>query len=176
LVESEQDRTTSGDKKSKDLDKNKATGTLGLTKAEETEQRRLADIYLSLLQKRILQVLKDHTFWICARAVCSRLGFDPRHWPDGRRIYNLEWLSPPSLVDTPLQLLKVLCYDNLMKHSQSPLWRRRHYIRTWELACIRKRLTAKARSWTHKIHHINERDTYAFYDDKVPRNSWYIND
>jgi hypothetical protein len=174
LTQAEQDKTTSESKKAKDPNNAESTGNYRLTKAEETEQRQLGDIYLSQLRKRILRVLKGHMVWICAKAECSQLeAFFPHHWPDGRRIFRLSWLPLPSLVDTPLQLLKVLCYDSLLNLSPVYISIWRDPPLTWEQKWMQKRLRAKARSWIDKIHNINERGTYAFYDHEVPpRYSW----
>jgi hypothetical protein len=183
-----QDGTKSGSKNTQETNTVEATGTPGPIKAEETEQREMEDKYLSELYERILRVLKGHMVWICARAECSRLeSFSPHHWPDGRRIFNLAWLPLRSLVDTPLQLLKVLCYSKLRGLLQECLteeqteWGERMHPFTEEQReereWMQSKLRAKARSWIDKIHNINDRGTYAFYDHTVPpRYPWLEND
>lgn len=173
LTEADQDKTASASRKPKDPDDTEAPGISGLTKAEEAEQRRVADRYISQLHKRILRVLKGHVVWVCVKAECSPLeSFYPHHWPDGRRIFNLEWLPFQSLVDTPLQLLKILCYEKIPKSSQEHTWKRQDY--TWEQKWIQKRLRPKARSWIDKLHKINERGTYAFYDHTTPPKYYWL--
>jgi hypothetical protein len=147
----------------RNLDETEAIRNARPVEGEEIEQRRVWNIYLSRLHRRVLQVLRGHMVWICAKAECSELeSFYPHHWPNGRRIFYTQWLSPPSLIDTPLQLLKVFCYYKLAKSLPQRIWKR--WNRARELYWIQKSLRPKARSWIDKLHRLNERGTYAFYD------------
>jgi hypothetical protein len=142
-------------------DETEAVGNSGQLNAEEAEQRRAWNVYLSQLHRRIFRVLRGHMVWICAKAECSELeSFYPHHWPDGRRISYLEWLSPTSLIDTPLQLLKVFCYYKLAKSLPQRILKR--WNRAKELCWIQKSIRSKARIWIDRLHSSNERGTYAF--------------
>jgi hypothetical protein len=166
FTEAEQDKTLSSTKSPKGPDAAEVTETFRLTKAEETESRQRVDDYLSQLQTRILRILKGHMVWVCAKAECSPPeSFSPHHWPDGRRISNLEWLPLQSLVDTPLQLLKVLCYVKLPISSED--FRNE---RKW----MQKRLQVKVRNWIDKIHDMNKRGTYALYDHTAPPRYYWL--
>jgi hypothetical protein len=164
MTEAEQDRATTGSKSLKDPDAVEATHTSGLTKGEEII------LYLCQLQSRIIRILKGHMVWICATAECSRLhSFYPHHWPNGRRIFNLDWLPLSPLVDTPLQLLKVHCYDKLTELSKDEVTSEQKFQKEW----MQKRLRVKARGWIDEIHNLNDRGTYAFADYmERPRYRW----
>jgi hypothetical protein len=169
VAEAEQAMITSESRNKKDTDSAEATGTLKLTRAEETKLCQTGENYLLQLQERVLQVLRGHMVWICARAECSQLeSFSPHHWPSGRRIFNLEWLPQGSLVDTPLQLFKVLCYSDLPGS-----WQEDPKEEEGAFEWMQERLRAKARNWIDKLHQINERGTYAFYDHTAaPKYFW----
>ena len=129
----------------------------GQANVKESEQRRIWDIHLSQLHRRVFQVLRGHMIWICAKADYSNLeSFYPHHWPDGRRISYLWWLSPTSLIDTPLQLLKVFCYYKVAKRILDETDGNN------ELSWIQESLRDKVHTWINRLHRSNERGTYAF--------------
>ena len=45
----------------------------GQANVKESEQRRIWDIHLSQLHRRVFQVLRGHMIWICAKADYSNL-------------------------------------------------------------------------------------------------------
>ena len=133
------------------------TSDPGQVNVGESEQRREWNIHLSQLHRRVFQVLRGHMIWICANAVYSKLdSFFPHHWPDGRRISYREWLSPTSLIDTPLQLLKVFCYYKVAKRILD------RENEENELSWIQESLRNKVHIWIDRLHRSNERGTYAF--------------
>jgi hypothetical protein len=107
--------------------------------------------YLRILHKRVRRVLQGHLRWISAKTEPWRDGtFAPHYWPTGRRIDNIEYLASPSLIDTPLQLLKV--HHILESESDD------RDQQDW----LAGKLRLKVRNWIGELHKDNRLGTYAF--------------
>ncbi|OAG11135.1 uncharacterized protein CC84DRAFT_1210811 [Paraphaeosphaeria sporulosa] len=107
--------------------------------------------------ERVREVLKGHLTWICEKAAMEEGEiFAPHYWPSGRRIDEpdgSEYLPPPSLIDTPLQLMKVLhCLEAFPNQGTYPD----------VLLSIEGKFNSKVDNWTNQLHTLNTRGTYAF--------------
>ncbi|KAH7083543.1 hypothetical protein FB567DRAFT_529354 [Paraphoma chrysanthemicola] len=104
------------------------------------------------LYLRVKAALEGHIRWLCEKAESDSVGegtFATHYWPTGSAIRELSFLSPPSLVDTPIQLIKVLIYLGNRKRWDVPGW-------------ICTGLEKKARIWLKDLHDSNKHATYAF--------------
>jgi hypothetical protein len=118
----------------------------GTQKSQDLDEK-----YLKKLHGRVRWVLKGHLQWISTQTKPWIDGaFAPHYWPTGRRINNIHYLSSPSLIDTPLQLLKV--YHILESEPYDRDQRDR----------LVGELRSKVCSWIEEMHAINERGTYTF--------------
>ncbi|UPX10920.1 uncharacterized protein EKO05_0001553 [Ascochyta rabiei] len=118
----------------------------------EVEQRNPETRYVPELFRRVRRVLKGHISWICQKTDSWEDGaFAPHYWATGKKIQNLDYLSSSSLVDTPLQLIKVL-------HSLSEPWMFSSEASIW----IEEKLRSKVHFWVEGLHNSNQRGTYAF--------------
>lgn len=117
--------------------------------------------YIQRLNRRIERALKGHALWISIN-VETRTGgegFSAHQWCSGRRIDDYYWLSPPSLVDTPLQVLKLSC---ISKHIHL------EYLdsepetegQQWVASILRP----KIRAWVDHLHTLNRRGFYTFLE------------
>jgi Mg2+ and Co2+ transporter CorA len=137
--------------------------------------------YLEKLHERVRRVIRGHLQWISTQTECWKDGtFAPHYWPTGRRIDDLDYLSSPSLIDTPLQLLKVYHILDLepREKNQQPMTMREYFAKEnkdkeqdWLVA----ELQPKVRSWIEEMHAGNERGTYTF-SRKPKRNQDYDSD
>ncbi|KAJ8107966.1 hypothetical protein OPT61_g8502 [Boeremia exigua] len=112
--------------------------------------------YIRRLSVRIVNVLRGHVLWICTEALPWTDGtFAPYYWATGKPIENLSYLSQPSLLDTPLQLLKVLhCLDDTVRSNP--------FIYEDNKVWIEKKLRSRAKCWLKGLHVSNQYGTYAF--------------
>lgn len=119
--------------------------------------------YLENLRRRVGQMMLGHIHWIAFKAQTVEDGsFSPNYWPTGvsidkeESVDHLGWeptiLDTPSILDTPLQLLKISCCYELS------LWDDED-----EEDQIKEQLKEKVRSWIRELHVLNERGTYAFF-------------
>ncbi|EKG19149.1 hypothetical protein MPH_03519 [Macrophomina phaseolina MS6] len=104
--------------------------------------------YLDHVCERIKATLRGHVKWICIRTRGNEGGFSPHYWPTGEYITNLTWLPSASLVDTPLQLLKIFWFE---PRSLPPSQKRE--------------LQDKIRPWVSRLDKTNNRGSYAFSID-----------
>lgn len=162
-AEPKQSKIVSGGKTPENMNSCETTGTSSRTEAEDTEHRQAVDTYLAQLYSRVFRVLEGHMVWICAKADYSRhRSFNAHHWPNGHGIIDLNYLPEPSLVDTPLQLIKVLYYNKLPAGSGKKK-------QNW----MRNQLEPKVKSWIKYLHSINGRSAYAFYDEPATPRPWW---
>jgi hypothetical protein len=124
--------------------------------------------YLKKLHERVCWVLKGHLEWISTKAEPWGDGtFAPHYWAIGRRINNLDYLPSRSLIDTPLQLLKV---GHILESDSDERNRGVMNYQEWldydEKLKERKRLVdelrPKVHSWIKAMHAANGRGTYTF--------------
>jgi hypothetical protein len=101
----------------------------------------------------VKKVLYGHLWWICHLADRGVDRFAAHHWPNGQSIYETRWLPPATLVDTPLQMIKVLYCLGLEGKVD-----REVVIPYW----VRKGLGSKVDHWIKSLHILNERGTYVF--------------
>ena len=121
------------------------------------EHQHADDEWVRQLHQRVCRILEGHMLWICTKAEPLAGVFATHYWPTGRYIDDLRWLSPPSLIDTPVQLIKLwycleLCQD-----------------KTW----IRDHVQPRIDSWIQELHTSNERGTYAFHRKRKDQDAYY---
>ena len=124
-----------------------------MTKEQRKSEDNLDREYLEKLRDRIQSVLKGHLRWICQLADASKATkFSTHHWPTGESIDTMDWLPAATILDMPLQLLKIShCLGLDAKESSFD-------PEGW----VRSGLVAKVDDWIEKVHTLNERETYAF--------------
>lgn len=131
------------------------------------EAKKEIDDYLVELHGRIRNTLSGHMRWIlehaeydagvkkpnCNNARCNlRCGpFSPHYWPTGYHIHDTEYLSPPSLIDSPLQLLKIVNFKDFEVDPE-----------LFERLKLQPNLDAIVCSWIKELHKLNKRGTFAF--------------
>ncbi|OAL43441.1 hypothetical protein IQ07DRAFT_292340 [Pyrenochaeta sp. DS3sAY3a] len=136
--------------------------------------------YLKLLRNRIRRVMLGHMNWICLKSQSLHDGsFSPHHWPSGASINRMSpgslfWLPPPSLLDTPIQLLKISsCLEHdLWGEAEADVGEQTD-TRSWIgnrgkealKMMIKAELKENVRSWIRELHSLNERGTYAFFKE-----------
>jgi hypothetical protein len=155
------------------------TGETSKPDAEDGEGNRKSqdpdEEYLKKLHGRVFCVLKGHLRWICAQTKPWRDGsFAPHYWPTGRIIENIRFLSSPSLIDTPLQLLKVyhilgLESDSKNEQNENSLVAKLQSDEQWDK--LVDELRPKVRSWIEEMHAANERGTYIFF--RKPKHGYH---
>ncbi|OJD33747.1 mg2+ transporter zinc transport protein [Diplodia corticola] len=104
--------------------------------------------YLDHVYGRIQTTLRGHLVWVCTTSKGEEGSFAPHYWPTGKHITNLSWLPSATLLDTPLQLLKVLWFKERSLPSDQ-----------------QTELAAKVRPWLSHLDKTNNRGSYAFSVD-----------
>jgi hypothetical protein len=137
---------------------------------------------LKKICRRVRVVLKCHLQWISTQTQPWKDGtFAPHYWATGRRINNLDYLPSPSLIDTPLQLVKVyhiidseIGRKDIQGNGILEWFRRKIEFEKQQHRLVSE-LRPKVRSWIEEMHTANERGTYTF-SRKPKRNSNYYSE
>jgi hypothetical protein len=127
--------------------------------------------YLKKLHERVRRVVRGHLQWISTQTESWKDGtFAPHYWPNGRRINELEYLTLPSLIDSPLQLLKVyhILESEPDAHILKPSSDNDRDQSDWLVGDLR----LKVRSWIEELHAANQRGTYTF--SRKPKHEYQI--
>lgn len=122
-------------------------------------------VYCDTLHRRIRTVLEGHASWICTKAAPLKDDgtFSPHYWPTGEYITRWDCLPPPSLIDTPLQLLKLFwLYQPGLDNNRDG--ERGTVIPAWVL---KSNLSAKILSWLSSLDKCNRRGSRAFQEHSI---------
>ncbi|KAF2135668.1 uncharacterized protein K452DRAFT_346780 [Aplosporella prunicola CBS 121167] len=111
--------------------------------------------HLNTLCGRIRNTLKGHVKWIYSKAKSHEGSFCPHYWPTGECITQWGYLPPLSLVDTPMQLLKVFWYYSNIFRDYSEDYKDIQVH-------LQEGLRPKIRPWISRLDKTNARGTYAF--------------
>lgn len=147
--------------------------------------------YAWVLYGRLQRVLEGHVLWICntsnanlQKKECespeisssegeppklstsedtapdnmsseSSVSFSSHYWPSGISITNTKYLPAPSSIDTPMQLLKISPFlDSCDLGDEDGSVRNLVYAN----------LQARVKGWLQKLHRLNNRGSYAFFE------------
>jgi hypothetical protein len=128
------------------------------------------------LMARIKKVLDGHLIWIFTKAGTLENGtFSPHHWPSGHLISDWDYLSPPSLIDTPIQLLKIfwiLRIDPKATSDSTDSVIDKDSLKSTVGSRSVEALKLKIEKWILELHETNRQGSYAFlkeYDLQDPK-------
>ncbi|KAL6705832.1 hypothetical protein ACN47E_006292 [Coniothyrium glycines] len=126
------------------------------TSKKTTSEKQKA--YALEVSQDIRNILKGHFNWICVAEAKDHGAFAAHYWPSGGAIFDMSYLAPRSLLDTPTQILKLYWMnrsvfqiedDNVGFNFDFP-----EHLAT--------PLTSKLQRWLEDLHSSNKRGSYAF--------------
>ncbi|OJD38573.1 mg2+ transporter zinc transport protein [Diplodia corticola] len=140
-------------------------------------------LYAKHLKNRIINTYKRHLKWVSESTdpgpEGEQLAFSAHYWANGKRIEDTSYLPEPSLVDTPLQVLKFYGLSYSSEHARTRLWNR---IVAWLQDLDQKderkkyafaRMTSTEKEKFHLVDHVriwqalSRIDSLGFDDNKV---------